>query len=82
MPCRQQAYVPSAAHADPSTIFASSVLLLVLLASGFGRVLGFNSWIDAKVERYRLAQKQRKRDDINDTRRGLETRWEQDSDRD
>jgi hypothetical protein len=59
-------------------VFASSVLLIVLLASGFGRVLGFNAWVDSTFEKWQMAQREKKRDSVYNARRDLENKWEED----
>jgi hypothetical protein len=66
-----QEYAPEQLHWDGQAITGSLVLFMVLFVSGFGRVSGFNAWVDAWV----LKQHDKRRNQIIDARKSLEEKW-------
>lgn len=67
-----RSYRPSGVQIDGFAIFGSAVLGGVILATGFGRILGLNAWWDAWLLRVR----DRRRRKVIDARVQLEKRWE------
>ena len=70
-----QDYVPGDMHFDGQAILGSLVLFSVLFFSGFGRISGFNAWVDA----WTLRRQEAKRREVMDKRVELEDQWKSDS---
>lgn len=67
-----RSYKPAGVQVDGPAIFGSAVLGAVILATGFGRILGLDSWWDAWLLRVR----DRRRRKVIDARAQLEKRWD------
>jgi hypothetical protein len=67
-----QDYVPQGLYVNGPAITGSFVLLVVIRATGFGRLFGINEL----VERWARARREKKRIDIIETRSKLEDEWD------
>lgn len=65
-------YVPSGVHIDAQAIIGSAVLFAVLFVTGFGRISGFNDWVDAWVQRKRDSNRR----EVMDARVRLQEQWD------
>lgn len=71
-PARSSSYSPSQLNVDPAAIFASMLLLAVLLALSFERILGLDKWIAAALKEWRMRRMYERRNEIIQARSQLE----------
>eukprot|EP01025_Chloroclados_australasicus_P061655 TRINITY_DN81054_c0_g1_i1.p2 TRINITY_DN81054_c0_g1~~TRINITY_DN81054_c0_g1_i1.p2 ORF type:complete len:166 (+),score=3.91 TRINITY_DN81054_c0_g1_i1:155-652(+) len=71
-------YSPGPLNVDGFAIFGTTVLFLVLVATGFGRIAGLDVWVDRALERLQERRERR----IQDLRVSLEKQWQNDETRD
>jgi hypothetical protein len=67
-------YQPGDLYFDGQAIFGSLVLFAILFFSGFGRISGFNAFVDHLIEKRR----ERKASEVMNARVRLEESWQRD----